>query len=150
MRRPINVLVFPYYKDKENIIKYAVFRRTDSDMIQAISGGVEDDETLLEAAKRESFEEAGITIGEYMTLDASASVPGYIFNEYNEWGKDVYLVTEKSFGLKVAQKNFKLSHEHESYDWCNYESAVKALTWDSNKVALWELNERLKEKYYKK
>ncbi len=150
MRQAINVLVFPYYMDENKKIKYAVFKRTDSDMYQAISGGVEDDETLLEAAKRESFEEAGITFGEFIKLDASASIPGYMFNEYNEWGKDVYLVTEKTFGLKVIENEFKLSHEHESYDWYDYESALKVLTWDSNKVALWELNERLKEKHYKK
>ena len=31
-------------------------------------------------------------------------------------------------------------------EWLTYEEAIKKLTWDSNKNALWELNERLKRK----
>lgn len=28
--------------------------------------------------------------------------------------------------------------------WCSYDDANKLLEWDSNRVALWELNQRLK------
>jgi dATP pyrophosphohydrolase len=36
-----------------------------------------------------------------------------------------------------------ISKEHDGWAWCRYEQAWEILTWDSNKVALWELNERL-------
>ncbi len=150
MRQPINTLVFPYYRDENKTVKYAIFKRSNIEMYQAISGGVEDDETVLEAAKRECFEEAGIIQGEFLQLDSTASIPGYMFENYEDWGKDVYLVSEKSFAVEVTNINFKLSHEHSEYIWCDYNQALKILTWDSNKVALWELNEKLKERYNEK
>jgi dATP pyrophosphohydrolase len=37
-----------------------------------------------------------------------------------------------------------ISREPTAYRWLSYEEAVKLLRWDSNKTALWELNERLR------
>ena len=39
-----------------------------------------------------------------------------------------------------------LSDEHEKMEWVNYNNAMKKLKYDSNKTALWELNERLKNR----
>jgi dATP pyrophosphohydrolase len=39
-----------------------------------------------------------------------------------------------------------ISREHDGWGWCRYEQAWEILTWDSNRVALWELNERLRRK----
>jgi dATP pyrophosphohydrolase len=36
------------------------------------------------------------------------------------------------------------SREHTSYRWLSYDEAARLLRWDSNKTALWELNERLR------
>ncbi len=36
-----------------------------------------------------------------------------------------------------------LSHEHIELKWECFENADSLLNWDSNKTALWELNERL-------
>ena len=59
-RAPFQVLVFPYRYTPEEEIEYAVFFRISpryGGVWQAIAGGGEDDETPLEAAKREAFEE---------------------------------------------------------------------------------------------
>jgi dATP pyrophosphohydrolase len=45
------------------------------------------------------------------------------------------------FWIRLKQVN--ISKEHIEYKWVNYEEAVKMLKWDSNKNALWELNECL-------
>jgi broad specificity phosphatase PhoE len=36
-----------------------------------------------------------------------------------------------------------LSREHTDYRWVAYAEAARLLRWDSNRTALWELNERL-------
>lgn len=56
-RAPFQVLVFPYRTLESGETAYAVFRRRDDGMSwQAISGGGEDSETPLEAARREASE----------------------------------------------------------------------------------------------
>jgi len=144
VRQPFNVLVFPFYSDSNNKIKYAIFKRSDGDYWQAISGGVEDEEGMLDAAKRESCEEAGIENHcEFIKLDSIASVPATVFDCHLSWGPNVYVVKENSFGVRVKEKNLIISEEHTSYEWVTYEEAIQLLKWDSNKIALWELNQRL-------
>lgn len=143
MRQPINVLVIPYFII-DNDIKYAIFKRSDGDITQWISGGVEGDEEVYEAALRECYEEAGIESNQLMKLDSVASVPGHFFPEYKSWGNDVFVVNEISFAIEVEKINLSLSDEHQHVQWVSYEEALKTLTFESNKVALWELNQRLK------
>ena len=56
MRAPFQVLIFPY-KPKGEKILFLICLRSDLGFWQPISGGGEDAETSLEAAKRELFEE---------------------------------------------------------------------------------------------
>ena len=44
----------------------------------------------------------------------------------------------------MSASPISLSSEHDSFEWLRYEEAFERLTWDSNRVALWELSERLK------
>ena len=59
-RAPFQVLVYPYRKIDDNEYEYALLKRSDAGWWQAIAGGGEDDETPIETAKREAYEEAGI------------------------------------------------------------------------------------------
>lgn len=143
MRQPINVIVFPYIIENNRLL-YCIFRRSDMPIWQAISGGVEDNEIPLEAAKRECYEEAGIEDNhEFIELDSEASIPADIFKQ-SHWG-NIYVIKEKSFGVSVHSKDIKLSHEHTYYEWLSFDEAYERLRFDSNKVALWELNKRLLE-----
>lgn len=111
---------------------------------QGISGGVETGEIYLETAKRECVEETKMKLNhDFIALDATASIPANIFGFEKEWGENTYIVKEVSFGIEVDQEDLILSHEHEGFVWCDYEEAFALLTFDSNKVALWELNERI-------
>lgn len=58
MRAPYQVLIFLYKKVDEEFL-YAIFKREDLSFWQAIAGGGEEGETLIETAKRETFEETG-------------------------------------------------------------------------------------------
>lgn len=146
-RKAINVLVLPYFINDENDIEYAIFKRSDLNCWQGIAGGVEEEESILEAAKRESFEEAKIN-GDFIKLDTKSSIPIKCFE--GDFDDNLYIVTEYSFGLKVENKEISLSSEHKEYNWLSYYEAMKLLKFDSNRTALWELNERLLKNKEKK
>ena len=78
-RAPFQVIVFPYRRAASGVYEYAVFFRRSpnyGDFWQAISGGGEDYETPLEAARRESNEEAGLSFDTPLVLlDSIATIP---------------------------------------------------------------------------
>src|SRR3954447_3963373 len=125
-------------------IEYALFSRADYPCWQFIAGGAEDEESTLEAARREAFEEAGIDRNcTYMALDSRCSIPVYFFGESHKWGESLYVVTEHSFGIEVGGDELHLFVEHREFQWLAYDAALLLLTYDSNKTALWELNQKL-------
>lgn len=143
MRAPFQVLVLPYRITGSNI-EYAILKRVDLHYWQGIAGGGEDEETPLEAARREVFEEAGLTeTCKMMTLDSITSLPVEHVTGDFLWGEDVYVIKEYSFGVEFSDQELKLSREHSAFKWVSYEEAMKELKWDSNLTALWELHKRL-------
>lgn len=91
------------------------------------------------------MEEAGIPLkASLIPLDAVASVPAFHFPDRDLWGPNVYVVLERAFGIHLnGDLTIVLSREHTEYQWVAYEQASQLLKWDSNRTALWELNERL-------
>jgi len=142
-RAPYNTLTIPY-RWRNGVLEFAVFYRRDSCMCQFIAGGGEDEETPLAAAQREAREEASIEASEadWIELDARASIPRTAFPNA-PWPETVHVVTEHSFAVLATGLAIRLSHEHERYQWLRYDQADRELTWDSNRVALFELNRRL-------
>lgn len=147
MRAPYQTLTI-LYKEKNNKILYAIFYRSSHPIWQFVSGGGEDNETPLETVVREIMEETSIVVDkkEIEQLDSKTTIPVInITGEYT-WGKNVYVIPEYTFAIKLKNCNIKLSNEHKEYKWVEYDEAIKKLKYDSNKTALWELNERLKRK----
>ena len=144
MRAKYQVLIIPFRREKD-IIKYGIFKRNDMKIYQAISGGGEEGETIWESAERELLEETGLVKENFIKLDSSCTIPACYFSDFKLWGSKTYVVTEYAFGLELS-KNDKivLSHEHTSFKFVEYEDARKKLKYDSNKTALYELNERIK------
>ena len=101
MRKPIQVLILPYKYEKENIY-FLIFKRADLKVWQGIAGGVEENETVLMAAKREAFEEAGIPINKkYIRLESKSTIPvNFIYGNFY-WGNDVYNAVEYCYGVCV-------------------------------------------------
>lgn len=149
MRAQYQVLVFPYHINDKGI-EYAIFHRSDYDCWQAISGGGEEGETILESARREANEEARISVdSDYIKLDTVNSIPAEEFSAHILWGEDVYVIPENCFGVEIKDKELILSHEHTEYKWLSYEEARSLSKWEGNKVALLELNKRLKKRINK-
>lgn len=140
-RAPFQVLILPYRVTTDGI-QYALLRRSDAGYWQFVAGGGQDDETPLEAALRETWEEAGLsTDSKFIELEALAMLPvvdvcGFL------WGPDVLLIPQHCFGVR-ADTELALSHEHTEYQWVDYWTARESLYWESNRIALWELDHRL-------
>jgi dihydroneopterin triphosphate diphosphatase len=150
MRAPFQVLVLPYRMIGKTQ-KYAILKRADLHYWQGIAGGGEDEETPLEAARREVFEEAGLTDScKMMNLDSITSLPvDHVVGNFL-WGEEVYVIKEYAFGVEVRDQELTLSREHSTFKWVSYEEAMRELKWDSNRTALWELHKRLTREGIKK
>ena len=146
MRLPKQVLVIPYRVANDKI-EYCIFKRSDMDAWQWIAGGMEDfDNDILTAAKREANEEANISYDmEYIKLEEMTSIPVVNVVKTNIWGDDVFFVYEYSFAVNLKDYDIHLSSEHKEFKWVSYDEAIKLLKYDSNKNALWELNEKIKK-----
>ena len=144
MRAPFQILALPY-KMVDGQPHYCVFHRAEHDQWQFVAGGGEDEETPLDAAKREIFEEIGIRAEQIFALKNVAYVPNICFAKTHRqhWNKDAYIIPEYSFAFECSTK-ITLSHEHSDYVWMTYEQARNVLHWDSNKTALYELDCRLR------
>ena len=112
---------------------------------QGVAGGVEVGEDELEAARRELLEETGLSPTQgWISLDSMATLPTRVFSDWNSWGRNVYVVTERAFGVDSGgSQDIRLSREHSAFRWLPFGEASALLRWDSNRTALWELNERL-------
>lgn len=145
MRAPLQVLVILYKKEKDEIL-YGIGLRSTRNIWQFVAGGAEDKETPIEAAIRELSEETGINIKEedLIVLDSKTTIPVVNVTGTYTWGKDVFVIPEYAFAVDATSFQIKLSNEHTEFKWLEYDKAMDILTYDSNKSALWELNEKLK------
>ncbi len=143
MRAKYQVLVLPY--KIENSISYCIFRRSDMDCWQFIAGGGEsEDATVMVSAKREAFEEAGIPMdAKYAQLETRCSISAEHFRARAVWGADCLVIPEYAFAVGVPG-DIQISGEHTEFLWVDYDTAMQKLRYDSNKVALWELDNKLK------
>ena len=144
-RAPFNAFTFPYRSSKGGGFEYALLKRSDAGFWHGASGGGEDEETPLEAAKRETFEEAGIPPEcEFYQLDTVGYIPAAGFRDSHLWGEDTYVIPQYYFAVLTDKKELVLSPEHLEFRWMNYSEAHDLLKFDYDKNALWELNQRLK------
>ena len=120
-RAPFQILVFPFRKKSEGEYEFAVFKRADTGYWQAIAGGGENDETLREAAKRESWEEAKIpTNSVFYQLQSVDSVPRNIFEGSDEyWPEELDVIPQYTFSVKCDGHAIQLSHEHTEFKWAS-------------------------------
>ncbi len=141
----MQVLVIPY-KMIDGTPQYCILKRSDADYWQFIAGGAEDEETPLEVAKREAFEEAGLeNTLLYYKLTSTFHVPADCISLKHRqyWSADIFVLPEHCFAVNVDSKPIKLSSEHTEYCWIAYEKAKGMLFWQSNITALFEINNRI-------
>lgn len=140
-RARYQVLVIPYCIQDDQV-QFCLFRRSDMGIWQFIAGGGEEEDlSIIASAKREAFEEAGISKScDFFKLNTCCSIPTNCFkNAETIWGKACFVIPEYAFAVRVESTVLQLSHEHTEYNWLNYAEAHTRLQYDSNKTALWEV-----------
>ena len=145
-RAKYQVLVLPYKRQGDKIL-YCIFHRSDMDVWQFIAGGGEDeDASPLISATREAYEEANISCDEkYDALETKCSISTECFkNARLVWGDACLVIPEYCFAVEISDAKIKISNEHTSFEWVDYQTAIQRLKYDSNKVALWELENKIK------
>ena len=146
-RAPQQILVLPFTADEAGRVRYAVLHRADMDAWQGVAGGVEDEESPLQAARRECIEELGTDRFDLIALASVSTIPASNFAAWPQWRRsdpDLLVVPERCFGARLRDRSdVRLSREHVEVAWLTYDEALARLTWDSNRNALWELHERL-------
>ncbi len=144
MRAPMQILAIPY-RYTDGALRVCVFHRADIDRWQFVSGGAEDDETPVEAARREIWEETGVH-AEPCSLTSVSSIPACVFHPAAtaHWQRELYVIPEYTFAF-ACREDITLSHEHVGCVWMSPAKARERLTWDSNKTALYELECRLRD-----
>lgn len=149
MRAPYQILALQY-RIVDGEPQFCVLNRSDRECWQFVSGGGEDDETPLEAAKREIWEETGIRAENLIELKSIAYIPAYIYaiahtDPLPESWRGVYVVPESAFAFECEEEP-TLSAEHSGYEWMSYGEACRRVMYDSNRTAMYELLCRLKGK----
>ena len=110
MRAAFQILSIPY-RIINGTPRYCVFHRSDHDQWQFIAGGGEDNETSLESAKRETYEEAGVQSQKWIELQSLSYLPVTVILEKcrQHWNKEIYVIPEYTFGFE-CQEEIRLSH----------------------------------------
>jgi len=141
LRAPFQVLVFPYQLH-DNEVKVLIGKRSDTGYWQGISGGGEGAEEVVEAAKRELEEEASLLGEKWVQLDSTCMLPKIYYSGHEQWVDHEYVIPEYSF-MVLVQASGKLSQEHSAFQWLTLSEASKLVKYDSNRIALWEMGQRL-------
>ncbi len=119
-------------KRTENGIKYLLMKRSDDEKFpgvwQMITGHIEPDETAVEAAVRETFEETG---AKAVNLWSIPHVNSYYNPEHDKICTIPVFVTEvdKSFSPQI-------SAEHSEFRWVNIHEAVNLVAWPGQKKSI--------------
>jgi dATP pyrophosphohydrolase len=71
------------------------------------------------------------------------TIPASVFGGGQLWAASLYVIPEYSFGVRVGAPDLSLSPEHSEFAWLPFGEAFGCLTFDSNRVALWELHLRI-------
>jgi dATP pyrophosphohydrolase len=138
MRQPVQVAIYCVGL-RQTGWEYLLVRRKQSGggYWQCITGGVEDNEDYYDAALRELAEETGFTPINIELIDYSYAFP--VEEDMRRlYASPVDLITEIVFIADVDRTvDPRLdSKEHDSWQWCDFETALNMLYWPGNKESL--------------
>lgn len=134
-KRPVSVLVVIYTCDGDVLL---LRRKNPADFWQSVTGSLEWDETLIQAAQRELAEETGI-------IDVSGLVDCRTQNEFpilpawrSRYASDVQSNTEHVFKLELPEIcDISLNpQEHTEYQWLTAEQAILKASSVTNRNAI--------------
>ena len=134
---PISILVIIYTKNKDVLL---LKKNNDKDMWQSVTGSLNENEEPVEAAKREVFEETGLSTKNLIDCNKQ-----YIFEIYEMWRHKyedgVTHNTEHVFLLELDDKvDIKIdSNEHTQYEWTTRVKAAEKVFSHTNRQAIFDL-----------
>jgi dihydroneopterin triphosphate diphosphatase len=144
-RAPFQVLVLPFRRAAARNYEVAVLRRADDGNWQGVAGGGQVGESVIQAARREALEEAGVPpSARRYALKTHDTVPVSCFAARNQWPPDTYAIPQHFFACDLTGVDIRLSDEHADVRWVTVDEAFELLRYDSNKNAVWELAERIR------
>lgn len=112
--KKVQVVVFMNDKDRNYVLLLQTNQRRGK-FWQNITGGVDNGESFVDAAKRELKEETGIESDVFET--------SLTFNFHDQWGKDV---SEKVFWTNSPTNSVSISSdEHLDYKWIEVDDVLK-------------------------
>ena len=141
MRQPFSVLVYPV-RFIDGDWQYLLLQRVAIPKLglmafwQGITGGLEEGETLEQAATRELREETGLVPSRLEQIDYSYSFP--IQDEWREfYAPGTQEIVEHVFiAFLCGKREPTLSTEHNEWQWCSADLGLKLLTFPGNIEAL--------------
>ncbi len=136
--RTEQVLTIIFRRNKGNY-EFLLLKRTEEKggFWQPPSGGVESgDESILEAAYREVYEE--ISILKKDVIYVFENVHSFSIDKHYLTGESIPTIKEYVYAFEVnPQATISLDAnvyvEHTEYKWVSYEEAMEMLKWDNNK-----------------
>lgn len=149
MRLPIQVVIYVVRKNGDSF-DYLILHRLPErhEFWQGVSGGVEQGETIEEAARRELQEEIGLS-STLFDIDYSYSFPvANMWSSLYEWftahPEDLTIVVHNFVTIIDREFAPKLDgQEHDQFRWCSYDEAMELLYWEGDKKALVRVKEYL-------
>jgi 8-oxo-dGTP pyrophosphatase MutT (NUDIX family) len=138
-RQPIQVEGIIFRK-KANQTEFLLLKRLPErgGFWQPVTGGVEENETVSEALKREIIEETNISkfiqiIEKVYNFELKAGSIKRVESKNK--------IKEYVYGVEVSadQKVQIEPNEHTEFRWCSYDTALELLKWNNNKTALKKL-----------
>lgn len=143
-KRPVSVLVVIHTPELQVLL---LERASHAGYWQSVTGSQEDDETLIDTARREVQEETGIDADRYELTDWQLTNTFEIFPEWrHRYAPGITSNVEHVFALKVpSMLPIALAPgEHLAYCWLPWREAAKACFSWSNRDAILLLPERVR------
>lgn len=138
-KNPFSSLIIIHTKNMEILLLH---RQDKKNYWQSVTGSIEDNESSLDAAKRELLEETGIDHNSYPIIDWKFSQQYEIYEHWRyRYRPSVTKNTEHVFSVEVPKNiNIKIApREHREFKWVNIEDAIKKVFSSSNADALKKL-----------
>lgn len=134
---PKSILIIIYTKNKDVLLLKKI---NDKDMWQSVTGSMQENETALDAAKRELLEETGLNSDNLIDCKKE-----YVFEIYEMWrhkyDDGVTHNTEHVFKLElddIIDINID-AKEHDSYMWLPRVKAAEKVFSHTNRQAIFDL-----------
>ena len=136
---PVSSLIIVHTKKMEILLLH---RQDKVDYWQSITGSIEENESPIDAAKRELYEETGIKFQKFPLLDWGFSQTYEIYDHWrHRYPPSVTTNVEHVFSVELPTKiNIKIApREHREFKWVSIKEAIEKVFSPTNADALKKL-----------